>query len=101
MLHVTSWVVRAMSRQSSGMSWHRNRAATLVGRVELLLARILVVMALPLDVPGKLRILLTEFYAAWYVLRFLLSISSLQKFRSTLLLRLGPIGCLWHMQVLF
>ena len=40
---------------------YRRRAATLVGRVLGLLAAVLVVMALPLDFAGKLRVLRTKF----------------------------------------
>ena len=40
---------------------YRRRATTLDGRVRLLLARILVVMALPLDFAVKLRVLRTKF----------------------------------------
>ena len=39
----------------------RHRASTLSGRVSGLLHAVLVVMALPLDFSGKLRILRTEF----------------------------------------
>ena len=73
----TSWVVRGLMKDwvlsDSGDTWSveldvrdlgghldttcRRRATTLVARVVLLLARILVVMALPLDFARKLRVL--------------------------------------------
>ena len=57
------WTVKLDVRDLGGHldTTYRRRAATLAGRVLGLLAAVLVVMALPLDFAGKLRILRTKF----------------------------------------
>ena len=57
------WTVKSDVRDLEGHleTTYRRRAATLLGRVLGLLAAVLVVMALPLDFAGKLRVLRTKF----------------------------------------
>ena len=95
------WTVRLYVRDLGGHleTTYRKRASTLAGRVLGLLAAVLVVMALPLDCAGKLRVLRTNFLPG--ALHAIISFSLLQKLRTAFVSAVWSRRCLWRMLVPF